>query len=179
VSQDPSPRGDIPTNAAGEEISCENCVGACCQWSGGNLFIRADDWHRHRQSMGLIPATPQIDSPRPYDREVSVSRQVADGAGGWRTVEAKRTLPANQMWAEFKGTECKNLAPAEPGSMLRPCRIYEDRPMVCRSLIVGSPACRNARLAAGLDGGTQITKQDTYKSMGLSRKDRRAARRQR
>jgi Fe-S-cluster containining protein len=127
--------------------------------------------------MGLIPATSQVDAPRPYDREVSAYQKLPDGAGGWRTVEEKKTLPANQMWAEFKGTECRNLAPPEPESMLRPCRIYEERPMVCRALMVGSPACLNARRAAGLDGGTRITKDEAYKSMGMSRKDRRAARR--
>jgi Fe-S-cluster containining protein len=160
-----------------EDISCENCVGACCQWSAGNLLISADDWFSHRQSMGLVASHPGVDGPKPYDREISGQQKSLDGSGAWRTVEQKRTLPANQMIAEFKGNECRNLGPADAESGLRPCRIYQDRPMVCRALPVGSPACRSARRAAGLDGGQRITKQDTYREMGLSRSERRAAKR--
>jgi hypothetical protein len=129
--------------------------------------------------MGLTPASPEIAGPKPYDREISGHQKVLDDSGNWRMVEHKKKVPANQMVAEFKGAECRNLGAPADNSLLRPCRIYEDRPKVCRELMVGSAACRNARRAAGLDGGEKITKEASYKEMGMSRAERRAAARRR
>jgi len=111
------------------EISCENCVAACCK-APMTMWLTADEHKVHGKAMDL----QIIAKPRRYEQRIQGS---GPNAGFTR-------VPAGLGVFELK-SDCSNLDAHDR------CSAYATRPQCCRDFTVGSPACRAARRDAGLE----------------------------
>ena len=111
------------------DISCENCVAACCK-APINMQMRQDEYDRHHTTMDL----KVVAKPREYPQQIRYS----DVAGKFLKIPVGVGLYRLE-------SGCANLT-----DDFR-CSIYASRPQCCRDLEVGSYACLKARRKAGLD----------------------------
>jgi uncharacterized protein (TIGR03083 family) len=122
------------------EISCENCVAACCKAPVYMQLSRAEH-ERHSPPMEL----EVVVEPRRYPQRVELGFKTS-GPGDSRAVSPKRYLQIPSGFGMFElKSGCPNLTENDR------CSIYADRPQCCRDLAVGSLECLRARRKAGLD----------------------------
>jgi len=111
------------------EISCENCVAACCK-APVTMLLTADEHKRHSPTMDL----KLIVKPRSYPQRIAYE---SPSAGH---IDVPRGLGVFELVSG-----CANL------NEHNRCTIYANRPQCCHDFTVGSSACRQARRKAGLD----------------------------
>jgi uncharacterized protein (TIGR03083 family) len=122
------------------EISCENCVAACCKAPVYMQLSRAEH-KRHSPPMELEVVVEPRRYPQRVEREFETS-----APSGSRAVSPKRYLEIPSGFGIFElKSGCPNLTENDR------CSIYADRPQCCRDLAVGSLECLRARRKAGLD----------------------------
>ena len=111
------------------EISCENCVAACCK-APVTMLLTADEHKRHSPTMDL----KLIVKPRSYPQRIEYESP-SDGH-----LDVPRNLGVFELVSG-----CANL------NENNRCTIYANRPQCCHDFTVGSSACLQARRKAGLD----------------------------
>jgi len=111
------------------EVSCENCVAACCK-APTYMQLTADEYKKHGKTMDLRV----IVKPTRYAQRVASPR----AEGGYLQLRGDSGLFELQ-------SGCANLDEHNR------CSIYASRPGCCRDFEVGSSACLRARRDAGLD----------------------------
>jgi uncharacterized protein (TIGR03083 family) len=121
------------------EISCENCVAACCK-APLNMQLSEDEFKRHSPTMDLHV----IVKPRHFRQRV----QNADPRHGYMEIPS-----GIGVYELLSG--CANLTENNR------CSIYATRPRCCAAYEVGSPACRSARRDAGLDAHLPVTAEES------------------
>ncbi len=124
----------------GSEISCTNCVAACCRAST-SMMLEHDEAYRNRRSMSL--GTLVKERNRPQLVGVPVEIIDADGRRG-REVRPMRLPPKTGFYLLLE--DCGNLTEDNM------CGVYEERPNACANYQVGSQECLDARAVFGLDG---------------------------
>src|SRR5689334_25083367 len=101
------------------EISCENCVAACCK-APINMLLTREEHKVHSRTMDLKLTV----KPRVYPQMVPYENSEREDL----------RIPAGYGLFELE-SDCANLT--EAGR----CSIYATRPQCCRDFAVGSSAC--------------------------------------
>lgn len=123
-----------------EEISCQNCVAACCR-AGAALVLSRDEVYRNKRKMALH----RLYKEQKYPQSVPIPMETFSSTGVRQKEIVSMPIPADYgLYILLE--DCGNLT--EDGR----CAVYEDRPRACRDYEVGATACQDARAAFGLDG---------------------------
>lgn len=130
----------IPQSDEPVEISCDNCVGACCK-AAATLILNKDETYRHRRAM----TTKVLLRPKDYPQQYPIDQEVLDKSGNRGKQRVMMPVPRN-YGLHILLTDCGNLTDDYR------CGVYEDRPGACVNYEVGSEPCLAARAAFGLDG---------------------------
>ncbi len=125
------------------DISCANCVAACCR-AGATLMMTKDEASQHRRAM----QTKVLMRPKDYPQRMPLDQSVLDEDGNRVRKRVMAAIPRKYGFYILL-TDCGHIA--EDFS----CNDYENRPESCRSYEVGSEACLDARATFGLDGHEQ------------------------
>jgi uncharacterized protein (TIGR03083 family) len=127
-----------------DEISCENCVAACCT-APVQMVLSRDEYREHRHVMDLEVKL----KPRDYPQVWKGRKLIATVTGEQRVNEWESVVERNHGVFLLR-SGCAYLDEHHR------CTIYERRPQVCRNFEVGSAQCLNLRLRAGLDSDRPI-----------------------
>ncbi len=133
------------------EITCDNCVAACCRAGFSAQFtdLEASDF---RRDTPLYAHT----KPKPYKQDIPVTKIELDRNGHPALFQDTMSVPKHHGMYVFL-TNCGRLGePATEGQENRLCGQYETRPTACRNFAAGSPACLSIRAQFGLDGHEAI-----------------------
>jgi Fe-S-cluster containining protein len=141
------------------EVSCQTCTAACCKGPETMELSAEEADFMLAGGNTLIPIAEPVD----YDRDRVLYPQ------GWQMDDVFPTNPKLAKPLVVKGSEyepldagmgrytlwgvCKYLLVTEDGSEV--CRVYDQRPNVCKDFPVGGQKCRLMRVMAGVDEPTE------------------------
>jgi Fe-S-cluster containining protein len=129
------------------EVSCDNCVAACCR-AGQSIMLNALEYQQHRRAMTL----KRLLKAESHRQEVAVDMWRVDEKGKQVAAPGSLSIPPHHGFYVFL-TDCGNLGPcSQEGAENRRCGVYDDRPGACRRFEMGSEACLSTRAKYGLDG---------------------------
>ena len=155
------------------EVSCSNCVGACCTNSVLVLSVREALLLSFAKTE-LKPLLPPFTNTEPTEEELAQGaitswgdpRSIAELEARLQTTETPRL---RELW---KGiiTQARRMQPGDGLFALvgrcglldenDRCSAYEVRPRVCQSFAVGSENCLDFRQREGLHTPVDITLRD-------------------
>jgi uncharacterized protein (TIGR03083 family) len=133
------------------EVSCENCVAACCK-APVNMLLTADEHKRHGRTMDL----KVVVKPTRYRQRVPIEKS--------KSSDVQRHLEVPVGYGLFELVSgCANLTESNR------CSIYASRPNCCRDFEMGSAACLKARRDAGLDADQPpLEDEGTTRVLGIT-----------
>jgi Fe-S-cluster containining protein len=145
------------------EVSCQNCVAACCKGNplltmqlsteevafmraGGNVFQTVAEPADHDRDDVIYPVGMQV-----YPDRGTFQWQVERG-------REHEPLPAGFGRYALVGA-CKYLETDANG--WERCSVYDQRPAVCRNFQLASPKCLTFRIREGVDTLEAVLEEDT------------------
>lgn len=132
------------------EVSCDNCVGACCRAAAG-IVLSDIERSRHRKAMTL----KTIVKPKPHEQQFAMGGMEQLSADGQRQAGHTQFRIPKYHGFHILLTDCGYLSPDD-----FTCQNYDERPDACIQYEVGSPECLAARATYGLDGHEEIVSSE-------------------